>query len=75
MNISFGEVTLEAGDAVFIPSMHFHSVHVVDDAWSVSANRYYFQGEDGGSEWLEMMQKKKKEEFSYYEEVVGERVC
>lgn len=70
------EVILEPGDALYIPSMYFHSVHVEEDSeWSVSANRYYYSG-DGGR-WLETNHARKSLGFLAYEEQVqgGGSVC
>jgi hypothetical protein len=75
-----GEVVLEEGDSIFIPSMYFHSVHVDTSSpdtspWSVSANRYYYTGQ--AEEWLETNHASKTSGFRSYEEteMAGERVC
>ena len=71
---SWGSVELGEGDAVFVPAMFFHSVEVEEGGWSVTANRYYYDG-GGKSEWRKTMEERKGKGFKEYEGREGIKVC
>ena len=59
--------------------MWFHSVHVKEGLWSVTANRYYYSGSGAAGEWERTMDTKKSRDFAEYEiremEFNGGPVC
>jgi hypothetical protein len=71
---SWGSVELGEGDAVFVPAMYFHSVTVEEGGWSVTGNRYYYDGR-GRDGWQQTMEERKGAIFKGYEAREGVKVC
>lgn len=70
-----GDANLGEGEALYVPVMWLHSVHVDEKAmWSATANRYYYGVEGGAKDWEGVMQRKKSAKFLKYERE-HEKLC